>query len=127
MVPDPATLDAVLIQQAEEGGEVRHRDVAGTTGGAEALAEATVECVAVSLDGLTDDVATSLSRPDVDLAACVAPVLCLVGADDDVAPIAFARWWASTLPHATTEVQPDAGHALHLAHWTRLLTHASGR
>lgn len=125
MVPDPATLDAVLAQQADEGGEVRRRDVAAIPRGDEALAQATVECVAVSLDGLADDVATSLRRPDVDLAACVAPVLCLAGADDEVAPTAFSGWWATTLPDVTVEVVEAAGHALHLAHWTSLLTHAS--
>jgi pimeloyl-ACP methyl ester carboxylesterase len=113
-----------MAQQAEEGGDVRRRDVAGTTGGAEALAAATVECVAVTPDGLVDDVATSVRQPDLDLSACVAPVLCLAGRADEVAPPAFARWWAATLPHATDEVV-DGGHALHLAHWTRLLTHSA--
>ena len=125
LVPDPPTLDAVLAQQEEEGGDARRRDVEGIAGGATALAEATVEAVAVSLDGLVDDVATTLRRPDVDLAACTPPVLCLVGGADEVAPVAFARWWADLLPDATVEVVDGAGHAVHLAHWSRLLTHAS--
>lgn len=124
LVPDPATHEAVAAQQAEEGGEARRRDVDGVPGGADVLVTATVEAVAVTQDGLIDDVATTLRSPDLDLAECRSPVLVLAGDLDDVSPSAFAHWWGATVPAAEVEVVAGAGHALHLRHWRRLLRHA---
>lgn len=127
LVPDPATPESVAAQQAEEGGDGRRRDLADVPGGAAALVAATVESVSVSLDGLIDDVATSLRRPDVDLTATSVPVRCLAGGADQVAPSAFARWWVDLLPDATLTVENDRGHALHLPHWSEIIAEAGGR
>lgn len=81
------------------------------------------ECVALGLDGLHQEVAIQAAAPDVDLAAVAAsvPVTIWAGTADEVAPPAFARWWARLLPHAALHVIDGAAHDLHRPHWTTIL------
>ena len=121
LLPDPATPDAVADLLAAEGGPARAADLARVPGAAEALVAAAVEAVAQGRQGLHDDVATQAAVPDVDLGAARAPTSLWCGTADEVAPPAFARWWATMLPGARVEVVDGASHVLALTHWSALL------
>ena len=126
LVPDPPTLDAVLAQQAEEGGATRRRDLADVPGGPRGPGRGhrrgrrRCRSTAWSTTWRRRCAGPTSTSPPARL-----PCSACAGGADEVAPAAFARWWADLLPHATVEVVDGAGHALHLAHWTRLLAHAS--
>lgn len=125
LVPDPATPEAVAAHLDGEADEVRRAELASVPGTFDQLVAATIEAVAGGRTGLEQDVATQAAIPDVDLAACRAPVAIWCGTADDVAPPAFGRWWADLLPDARLEVLDGAGHALALTRWVDLLTQAA--
>jgi pimeloyl-ACP methyl ester carboxylesterase len=60
---------------------------------------------------LDNDVSPALARVDALLARLVAPYLCLLGREVD---LAYAHWLAARLPDATLEGWPGLGHFLHL-------------
>ncbi|QYG91613.1 alpha/beta hydrolase [Iamia sp. SCSIO 61187] len=78
------------------------------------------EAVALGLDGLHQEIAVQAAVPDVDLAGAAAPATIWAGTADDVAPVAFARWWAALLPGARVH-EVDGDHGLHRAHWPEIL------
>ena len=81
------------------------------------------EGVALGRSGLEAEIAIQAAVPDVDLAS-VAPTVSVTiwaGGADEVAPPAFARWWAALIPHSVLHVVPDADHDLPHRHWADLL------
>lgn len=121
LVPDPATPEAVAARMLEESDASRSAELASVPGAFDQLVAATIEAVAHGRLGLHQDTATQAAPPDVELGGCRAPTTVWVGTDDEVAPLAFGRWWAELLPCAHLRVLDGASHALALTHWSELL------
>lgn len=121
LVADPATPEAVAEQLAAEADPARAGEVAGLPGAGQHLVDAVVEAAALGRAGLHEEVAAQAAAPDVDLdAAAGTPATVWVGTLDEVAPVAFGRWWAATLDARLVEVD-GAGHALALPRWPEVL------
>lgn len=120
LLPDPATPDAVAAHLRDGADGRRQAELDAVPGGFDRLVAATVEAVAQGREGITQEVATQAARSDVSLSPDV-PVTVWSGSADEIAPPAFGRWWAATLPGAELHVLDGASHVLHLPRWEELL------
>lgn len=121
LAPHPCDL-ALAREHVLEGADTRRlAELEAVPGSVDALAAGVVDAVRHGLDGLRRDLELQVEPPDVAWGAVACPVDLWYGAHDHTAPPAFGRWWETQLPHATLEVDPDAGHLITLTHWHEIL------
>lgn len=121
LAPYPCDAALAAEHQAEHRTASDKRELAAVPSGAEAMAAGLVEAVRNGLAGVAADVEAQARPLPFDLATLAVPVHLWYGADDEVTPAAFGRWFERHLPRATLTVADGAGHYLALTHWSELL------
>jgi pimeloyl-ACP methyl ester carboxylesterase len=123
LAPYPCDHDLARAWQAEQRGPDDQARLATIPGALDRMASALVEAVSAGLAGVERDLAAQVEPSGLDLASVTAPVHLWYGEEDEVAPPAFAHWYAAHLPNARVHLVPDAGHFLPFTHWRELLHH----
>jgi pimeloyl-ACP methyl ester carboxylesterase len=121
LAPYPCDAALAAEHQAEQRAATDAAELASVPGGAARMAEGLVEAVRRGLAGVAADVESQAGPLPVDLAAIGCPVRLWFGADDEVTPPAFGRWYADQVAHAGLTIVEGAGHYLALTAWPDLL------
>jgi pimeloyl-ACP methyl ester carboxylesterase len=122
LAPYPCDVGLAAEHQAEQRDAIGAAELASIPGGAARLAEGLVEAVRRGLAGVEADVESQARPLAVDIGGIGCPVRLWYGAEDEVTPPAFGRWYAHRIPHAELAVEEGAGHYLALTAWPRLLS-----
>lgn len=121
LAPYPCDVALAAEHQADHRTRADGDELATVVGGADAMAAGLAEAVRDGLAGVEADVEAQTHPLRVALGDVACPVHLWYGADDEVTPVAFGRWYETHLPDARLTVVDGAGHYVALTHWSQIL------